>query len=55
MRAIRVRWSDSSKREIAYQAVAQEKAQLEAKLAQLQGGGGGAGAGGAGAGGAVKS
>jgi len=39
VRAIRVRWSDSDKREIAYQAVAQEKAQLEAKLAQLQGGG----------------
>jgi len=39
MRAIRVRWSDSNKREIAYQAVAQEKAQLEARLAQLQGGG----------------
>ena len=54
MRAIRVRWSDSTKREIAYQAVAQEKAQLEAKLAQLQGGGGGA-AGGGGGGGAVKS
>lgn len=39
VRAIRVRWGDSNKREIAYQAVAQEKAQLEAKLAQLQGGG----------------
>lgn len=38
MRAIRVRWSDSNKREIAYQAVAQEKADLEAKLAQLQAG-----------------
>ena len=38
MRAIRVRWSDSAKREIAYQAVAQEKADLEAKLAQLQAG-----------------
>ena len=39
MRAIRVRWSDSNKREIAYQAVAQEKAKLEAQLAQLQAGG----------------
>ncbi len=52
VRAIRVRWNDSNKREVAYQAVAQEKAQreiayqaiakekaqLEAKLAQLQGG-----------------
>jgi len=53
MRAIRVRWSDSNKREIAYQAVAQEKAQLEAKLAQLQGGGGQAG--GPPAGGTAKS
>ena len=55
MRAIRVRWSDSNKREIAYQAVAQEKAQLEAKLAQLQGGGAGGAGGATGAGGAVKT
>ncbi len=53
MRAIRVRWSDSNKREIAYQAVAQEKAQLEARLAQLQSGGGAGGP--AAAGGTAKS
>ncbi len=42
MRAMRVRWGDGKKREVAYQAIAQEKAQLEAKLAQIQAGGGGA-------------
>ena len=42
MRAMRVRWGDGKKREVAYQAIAQEKAQLEAKLAQYQAGGGGA-------------
>ena len=41
MRAMRVRWGDGKKREVAYQAIAQEKAQLEAKLAQYQTGGGG--------------
>ena len=41
MRAMRVRWGDGKKREVAYQAIAQEKAQLEAKLAQYQAGGGG--------------
>ena len=42
MRAMRVRWGDGKKREVAYQAIAQEKAQLESKLAALQAGGGGA-------------
>ncbi len=41
MRAMRVRWGDGKKREVAYQAIAQEKAQLESKLAALQAGGGG--------------
>ena len=40
MRAMRVRWGDGKKREVAYQAIAQEKAQLESKLAALQAGGG---------------
>jgi hypothetical protein len=39
---MRVRWGDGKKREVAYQAIAQEKAQLESKLAALQAGGGGA-------------
>jgi hypothetical protein len=42
MRAMRVRWGDGKKREVAYQAIAQEKVQLESKLAALQAGGGGA-------------
>ena len=42
MRAMRVRWGDGKKREVAYQAIAHEKAQLESKLAALQAGGGGA-------------
>ena len=41
MRAMRVRWGDGKKREVAYQAIAQEKVQLESKLAALQAGGGG--------------
>ena len=40
MRAMRVRWGDGKKREVAYQAIAQEKAALESKLAALQAGGG---------------
>lgn len=35
-RAIRVRWSDSKKQGVAYQALVEEKAQLETKLAALQ-------------------
>ena len=42
MRAMRVRWGDGKKREVAYQAIAQEKAQLEAKLAAMQPSAGGA-------------
>ena len=41
MRAMRVRWGDGKKREVAYQAIAQEKAQLEAQLKSLQSSGGG--------------
>ena len=40
MRAMRVRWGDGKKREVAYQAIAQEKAALESRLAALQAGGG---------------
>ena len=40
MRAMRVRWGDGKKREVAYQAIAQEKAQLEVQAGPVQAGGG---------------
>lgn len=38
MRAVRVRWAESNDREVAYQAIVDEKKAAEAKLAKLQAG-----------------